>query len=191
MQVSSRQIGGSKVFDADGRPVGRLARVIIDPDNGSVLAFELDLRGPRFISPHDLIAWKSGYLTLGQNYDLHSPADLVRLDRVLKVNPADLVGRKVVTESGTKIGTVTEYSLDTETQVLASLTARKTFLGLWYYDTRLIRQSQIVEIRPRLIIVRDSFLRLPARQNAQGEFDLQKSPTLDQALSVPEDRTSS
>jgi sporulation protein YlmC with PRC-barrel domain len=191
MLVSSRQISGSKVFDADGRPVGRLSRVIIDPDNGSVLAFELDSRGPRYISPHDLVSWKSGYLTLGQDFDLHGAGELVRLDRLLHQQPLDLVGRKVATESGTALGKVTDYTVDAGRQVLASLTVRKTFLGLWYYDTRLIRQSQIVEIRPQLIVVRDSLLRVPARQKPGDEFDLQNAPTLDQALSVPEDRTSS
>lgn len=189
MYISAKQIAGSKVFDTDGQPVGRLARVILDPDNGQILAFELIKRSPKYISPRDIISWKKNYLILGQNYEIHCGDDLIRLQKVLNSRRVDIASRKVLTESGTYIGRVTDYSLHTNHYVLASITTQKSFLGLWYYDTRLIHQSSIVEIKPRRIIVRDSLLKLPARQSSPDEFALQNSPTFDRALSVPEDRT--
>jgi sporulation protein YlmC with PRC-barrel domain len=188
MYISAKQIAGSKVFDSEGQPVGRLARVILDPDNGQILAFELIKRSPKYLSPRDLVSWKKNYLILGQNYEIHSGEDLIRLQKVLRSGRVDIIGRKVRTESGTYVGIVTDCSLHTNHYVLASITTQKSFLGLWYYDTRLIHQSQIVEIKPRQIIVRDSLLKLPA-QSSPDEFAPQSSPTFDRALSVPEDRT--
>ncbi len=189
MYISSRQIAGSKVFDSEGQPVGRLARVILDPDNGQILAFELIKRDPKYLSPRDIISWKKNYLILGQHYEIHSGNDLIRLQKVLQSRHVDISGRRVRTESGTYIGRVTDYSLHTTHNVLASITTQKSFWGLWSYDTRLIHQSSILEIKPREIIVRDSLLKLPARQSSPDEFALQNSPTFDRALSVPEDRT--
>jgi len=190
MYISAKQVVGSKVFDSEGQPVGRLARVIIDPDNGRILAFELFRKGEKYLSPRDVISWKKNYLILGQQYEIHHAADLIRLDKLLHSRYVDLLGRQVRTASGTALGQVTDYSLHCEHFMLASITAQKSYFGLWFSDARLIHQSSIIEIKPRQIIVRDALLQHPARQNAQDEFDLQNSPTFDQALSVPEDRTS-
>ncbi len=190
MYLSARQIAGSKVFDSEGQPVGRLARIILDPSNGRILAFELIQKGEKYLSPRDVISWKKNYLVLGQQYEIHTAADLVRLQKVISQGRLDLLGRPVRTESGIKLGRVTDYSLHCDHFMLASITVQKSFLGLWSFDTRLIHQTSIVEIKPREIIVHDSLLKLPARQGSPDEFALQKSPTFDRALSVPEDRTS-
>lgn len=188
MYISAKQVASSKVFDADGHLLGQLARVRVNPDNGQILAFEMSCKGACFISPHDVLNWKNEYLLLGQDYEIHHAQDLVRLSECLKNGNTDLIGKKVRTEGGTQLGFVTDYSLDSRHMVLSSITVQKSFLGLFSFDTRLIHQANIVEIRPKIVIVRDSWMKVPAR-NSPGQFDLRNSPTLDQALSVPEDQT--
>lgn len=188
MQISASQIPATKVFSSEGQLIGRLSRVHLDRQNGSILAFEIARQGARFISPQDVMSWKTAYLRLGQNYEIHQSEDLVRLAQSLKVSGGDLISKKVRTEAGTKLGIVRDYTLDSKQMVLASITVQKILLGLFHYDTRLIRQSSILEIKPRQIIVRETWQKVPA-QNFPAQFDLQKAPTLDRALSVPEDHT--
>lgn len=188
MYISASQIPAAKVFDSEGHQLGQLSRVHLDAQNGSILAFEIAVKGPRFISPQDIINWKTEYLTLGQEYEIHDAVDLVRLAQSLKDAGGDLIGKKVRTEGGTKLGLVSDYTLNSKQLVLSSITVQKNFLGLFHFDTRLIHQKNILEIKPRLIIVRESWMKVPA-QNSPEQFGLQKSPTLDRALSVPEDHT--
>lgn len=180
MYITASQIRSAKVFDADGHQLGQLLRVHLDQQNGSILAFEMDQKGPRFISPHDVLGWKTSFLILGQDYEIHDASDLVRLAQSLQRAGGDLIGKKVRTEGGTKLGKVYSYTLNTKRMVLASITVQKSLLGVFRYDTRLIHQCNILEIKPRLIIVRETWMKIPA-QNSPEKFDLQNSPTLDRA----------
>lgn len=188
MNINASQIPAAKVFDSEGHQLGQLSRVHIDPQNGHILAFEMVRKGARFISTQDVLNWKSEYLILGQDYEIHHAEDLVRLSQALKSSEGNLIGKKVRTEGGTKLGFVSDFTLQAKQLVLASITVQKSFLGLFHYDTRIIHQANILEIKPRVIIVRETWMKLPARNSAE-QFGLQNSPTLDRALSVPEDRT--
>lgn len=180
MYIGNRQIKGAKVYDSDGHLIAFLERVLIDPDNGRVLALQAQLRGDNLISPYDVIAWKQSHLTLGQHYQFHSPEDLVRVAKLLQSKSPDLLGKKVRTENHQSLGEVTAYSINTDHFLLASVTAQKGF-WFWKWSTRLIHYNQIVEITSQEVIVKDSLIKLPLRQNARDKFALQKSPTLDQA----------
>ncbi len=189
MYISYHQIPGSKVYDSDGHLITRLTRLLIDPDNGRILALETTLKGPHLLSPQDILSWKRHYLTLGQQYEFHSPADLVRVQKLLKFQQPFLIGKKVRTENGTFLGTVQDFSIDTNRFILASISVQKRIF-LWKKQTLLIHQSQIVEIKSEEIIVKDTLVTLPVRQNSLGKFGLRRSPTLDQALCEPVDHTS-
>ncbi|MCC6643275.1 PRC-barrel domain-containing protein [Candidatus Peregrinibacteria bacterium] len=189
MYISSKQIFDSKVYDHDGHFVALVKHVIINPDNGHVLAFLLNSKQPNLISPQDVISWKNQYLSLGQNYELHHPQDLVRLHKLYYNRCTDLLKRSVRTENGFKIGQVIEYTINSKNFILASITVQKKVLGLFPGRTHLIHYSAIVEIKPREIIIKDSTIKLSIRQSSRDKFALRTDPTFDQALSEPEVRT--
>lgn len=190
MYISSKQILGAKLYDHDGHFIARIRRVIINPDTGHILAFLLYSGRPNLISPQDIVSWKQHYLSLSQNYELHYPADLVRLHKLYTNHCTDLLKRRVRTESGFKMGKIIEYSLNTKSFSLASITTQKSFFGLFPGQTFLIHHTAIVDIKPREVIVKDSLLKLPLFQNTPGKFALSSGQTFDSALSEPESRTS-
>ncbi len=181
MYISSKQILGAKLYDHDGHFVGRIRRVILNPDNGHILAFLLYTSRPNLISPQDIVSWKQHYLSLGQNYELHQPEDLVRLHKLYTHHCTDLLKRRVRTESGVKLGKIVEYSLNTKSFSLASITAQKSLFGLFLGQTLLIHHTAIVNIKPREIIVKDSFIKIPLFQNTPGKFALSSGQTFDSA----------
>lgn len=190
MEISAKHLGQTKVFDTQGNPLGHLREAVIDPDNGQILGFTTNRRSPfgaptaNLISPHDVIKWEKDILILGQRYEFHQNSDLVRVDRLFKSQKAHLLNKKVRTENGQKLGYVTDYNLNQNLKILASITCQKRFLRFFYYGSLIIRQKNIIEITPREIIVKDSTIKLPATnlvQSTPDKFSLQSSPTFDRA----------
>lgn len=175
MYQSSRQLHGSKVFTSSGDYLCWVKRVIIDHNNGQVLGFVTSLPHPNnILSIMDVLHWLQDSLFLCEDYDFHSSEDLVRIQKALRNHP-DLIGKKVRTESKIPLGVVTDFSLDTTRHLLASITAEKSFLKLFYFDGRIIHQNNILEITPKHIIVRDSVIKIMLNQTIQGK-STQRSP---------------
>lgn len=190
MEISAKQLGHTKVFDTKGNLLCHLRRAILDPNNGQILGFTTNRRSSfaspkaNLISPHDVISWKKDILVLGQRYEFHQASELVRIDRLLKGHKSDLLGKKVRTENGRNLGHVTDYALNQNLKILSSITCKKSFLNLFHHDSRVIHQKNILEIKPKEIIVKDITIKLPLTnlvQSTPGKFSLQNSPTFDRA----------
>ncbi|MCC7431957.1 PRC-barrel domain-containing protein [Candidatus Peregrinibacteria bacterium] len=188
MYISAQQLFGSDIYDQEGHLIGKIKRAIFSPDNGQILALELLKSSPNLLSPKDIHAWKKGYLVIAQETEFHTRHDLIRIQRLFDQNNTTLLGKPVQTVSGQKLGKVTDYSINTIAQSLASITTHKSFF-IFYYDTRLIHQKNIHEITPKAVIVKDTNESKTTAQNIHEKFDLHNSPTFDQALFSPEDRT--
>lgn len=190
MQISAGQITGSKVFDTEGKPIGKVLRAIIDVETGHILAFEMKMKGARYISPQDVTSWKGTYLILGQEYEIHEAKDLVRLHDLIKSRKQGIIGKKVVTESGQKLGMATDYQMNSKYFSLSNISVEKSFFGLFRYDGKLISHKSIVRITSKKIIVLDAWEKIRASQNSPEKLGLRNAATLDRALSVDEDHTS-
>jgi uncharacterized protein YrrD len=180
MYISSKQIRGTAVYSHDGRLLDYLEKIWINPDNGHLLALQVKNHRPNLISPHDLVDWQISHLKLGQRFEFHAPEELVRVAQLLQSKHPGLIGKKVRTENLTKLGQVTDFSINTKTLLLASLTAQTKF---WFRKNpvHLIHYSQIIEITPTEVIVKDSLIKIPISQSSPDKFSLQNSPTFDQA----------
>lgn len=190
MFIAAPQLAHAKILDPQGNLLCHLKRVIIDPANGQILAFLTTYKGrsgssrANLISPHDILHWKREALILGNRYEFHPLSDLVRVQHLFKTGPTNLIGLKVRTENGQKLGIVTDYTINISMKVLASITAQKTLFHFLHFDTRLIHQKNIIEITPKEIIVKDTTIKSPALNLAQStpdKFSLQNSPTFDRA----------
>jgi sporulation protein YlmC with PRC-barrel domain len=130
MQISARQIAGSKVFDSDGKPLGKISGVFLDPEKGNILAFGMYQKAAKYISPQDVISWKGNYLILGQEYEIHDAEDLIRLTELLKSQKHGILGKKVQTESGTTLGIATNFHINSKYFLLSNVTVHKSFFSM-------------------------------------------------------------
>jgi sporulation protein YlmC with PRC-barrel domain len=141
-----------------GAQIAKTNTFIIDPRQLKVVAFYLS--GPRLdVNPAVLnVADVREFGSMGLIVDsadvITAPDDLVRLREVLEFN-FRLENKQVVTESGKKIGTVTNFALDSTTLYIVKLHVRP---GLWqsFNNTELlIDRGQVIQVNDHQVIVKD------------------------------------
>lgn len=166
------KICGLPVFAADSlRPICSVIDLVIDPNSGKVLAFLVDARKWLVVAPIDITAIKHGVFI--HDYEDIIPAeDILRVKEVLN-KYGSLYKKKVVTESGVKIGKIFDYVVDDfgggnsgngpHGQLVGALSLKKIYtaknlLGIAQFDGRIIMAANIIEVMPDRVIVKDDVL---------------------------------
>lgn len=117
------------VSTADAETVGRVADVVVDPDPARIVALRLDkvAGDARYVSWQDLQAFGQDVVTIPSHDVLRQPEN----DRERKVGKDFAVlGKRVLTDAGRELGTVSDVEFDPETgRVTALLTDREQIDG--------------------------------------------------------------
>jgi len=154
VEILYSKIIGTPVYEMDGlRPVLLVQDIVIDPENGKLLAFVVDERSGLIVCPIDVVAVRHGIV-------IRSESDLGHIDDVLRVKTVvegigSFFKKPVVTESGKTIGKVIDMALDEKFLVLTKLYTAKVFLGIVQRDARIIPAGNIIEVTAGKIVVKD------------------------------------
>ncbi|HVQ43659.1 MAG TPA: PRC-barrel domain-containing protein [Candidatus Saccharimonadia bacterium] len=87
--------------------------------------------------------------------DLTDPADIVRLKADLKDRYSPL-GQSVIADTGRRLGSVEDYSINLDTNRVQKLHIRRPLFWGWFSPNLIIDRTQIVDITPSHITVRDT-----------------------------------
>jgi uncharacterized protein YrrD len=142
-----------------GAQIAVTGEFVIDPRQLKVVAFYCN--GPRLdVNPAVLNVGDIREIgNLGIIVDsadvLMSPEDLVRLKEVLDYHFA-FEGKHVVTESGQKLGTVVNFSLDSTTLFVVKLHVRPGMWQAWGTTELIIDRTQIVHVTDDEVVVKDA-----------------------------------
>lgn len=173
MLISGSRLRGVQVLSLHlGGPIAQTVEPVIDPNDLSVVAFTVT--GPQVGRENgDILETRSvrEYSRMGMIVDsadeLVNRSDIIRLDEVMKLN-FRLVGLKVVSKSGKKMGKVEDYTVDTTSFQIIQIIIKRPVLKGFIDPELVIGRSEIVEIDDYKIIVKD-----------ENEKALKKSGTKD------------
>ncbi len=146
-------VGSAVVEIASSRPTTTVKDLVVDPENGKLIAFVVDLRKNLVIAPIDVLSW-------GLTISINSHDSIVEGNEILRVDAVQqrnipIIHQKVETKDGEYLGSVNDYAINTKDFSLRKIYVAKGFLGLIRYETRIIPAKQIVEMLPDKIIVKD------------------------------------
>lgn len=145
-------IGMSVITEYSSLPVALVRDVIIDPENGKLLAFVVNK--DNIIVPIDIIGINNGLIISDKDHILPI-SDVLRVQEVSKMK-INIIGASVVTERAKmNLGRVVDYEIDAKHMVLTKIHVAKTFF-FFRFQERIIYQRQIVKIGKEIIIVKDS-----------------------------------
>lgn len=145
-----------------GSRIGTIGRAIINPNNLKLEGWYADnLRDKGdYILPtlevRDLIP--KG-IVVNDHTALTDPEDLVRMKETIEID-FELIGKQVVTESGRKVGKVTDYAVDDESFYIQKLYVSASLLRGLSQQQYIINRSAIQEITDRKIVVPDNTIKL-------------------------------
>ncbi len=143
MPVLSLHVGGE---------VAVTTKAIIDPEDLRVRAYEVD--GPildndpevgYILDTNDVREFSQEGLIIDSTDRFANDGDIIRIDEIKKLE-FDLIGLKVVTSKGKKIGKVVDYTLDSNTFMVYQIVVQRPFMESFIDPQLTINRSQITEI---------------------------------------------
>ena len=151
--IGSTIVGNSVLSLHVGGAIGKATSAIIDPENLNILAYTVD--GPvvknnpecgNILDINDIREVSTDGLIIDSSDVLVNREDVLHLDEVMKLN-FSLIGLKVVTKKGKKIGKIVDYTFDSNSFMVYQLIVQRPVGFASFNDPHLtINRSQIVEI---------------------------------------------
>jgi uncharacterized protein YrrD len=141
-----------------GQIVSWVDEPILDPTSLEVVA--LSCTGPHAKHPlilicRDIRQFAADCVIVDDEDNLTDPEDIARLSSSLKGHYSP-IAKPVVTESGSKLGSVEDYSISLDTTRIQKLHVRRPFPHSFFSPSLIIDRGQIIEVTPERIIVRDT-----------------------------------
>ena len=160
MLTASTELIGTPILSMQaGGAIGQIIDLIVDPDTLKIIAFRLG-GGPIPRSGANLLDVSSirEYSSLGMVIDsideLVSAEDVVKLDKVIKLN-FSLIGLKVETKKGSKLGKVIDYTVTPDNFTIQQLIIKRPIVKSFVDSELTIHRKEIAEVTDYKIIVKD------------------------------------
>lgn len=147
------------VEEDTGEILGELGGMLIDPDKGKIEGIFVLIRG--FFSGTEYFCLSDDIVRIGTRIGVRSadvislPEEFIRL-QTLFADPRTILGQQIRTKSGRIVGKCADLQFNTKTFRLEWIFPKK----LWRWGIAL-PASEILEVLPEAIIVRDTVLPEP------------------------------
>ena len=171
MLITSTKLLGTPVLSVQtSGAIAQIDSAIIDPDNLKIIAFKLS--GPAVTSQANLLDVKSirEYSHLGLIIDsedeLINSNDVIKIKDVLDLN-FNLLGLKVETRKGSKLGHITGYTFNSDDFVIQQIIVKRPLVKSFVDPELTIHRREIVEITDYKVVVKDEEKVLKARANKE------------------------
>ena len=159
MLVSANRLIGTPILSMQAASsVGTITDPIVDPNGLKIIAFYLS--GPMINSSNEILDVKSirEYSRFGCVIDsideLSAKDDIIKVSQVLELN-FNLLGLKVETKKGTKLGRVSDYTVTSEDFMVQQIIVRRPLIKSLSDPELTIPRREIIEITDYKIIVKD------------------------------------
>lgn len=168
---ASRLIGARVLSVQAGGAIAQVSEPIIDPDTLKIIAFRLSgplvNKSPANILDVSSIREYSNYGIVIDNIDeLVAPDDVVKIAKVLELN-FNLIGLKVETKKGSKLGKVSNYTVTSDNFTTQQIIVKRPVIKSFVDPELTIHRKEIVEITDYKIIVKDEEKVIKARSEKE------------------------
>lgn len=160
MLVYASKLVGTPVLSvrAGGR-VSTVAEAIVDPDQLKIIAFRLrggavSAAGPNLLAVSSLREYSPYGFVIDDLNELVAEDEIVRLSEVLKLN-FSLVGLKVESKRGTKLGKLADFTVSTDDFLVQQLLVHRPALKAFLDPELIIPRREIVEVTDYKVIIKD------------------------------------
>jgi uncharacterized protein YrrD len=148
-----------------GSKIAETTQPIIDPRSLTIVAYEVEgpllSEHPSFIRIADIRELGNLGMIIDSSDEIVGKNDVVKVNELLALN-FNLIGMKVVDTKNKKLGSVINYTLDTDSFVIQQLSVRGGLISSLSSTGHMVHRSQITEISDTTITVKSTEKQLPA-----------------------------
>lgn len=142
-----------------GGMIAKTTRLIIDPNDLKVIAFELT--GPEvggengtILQVKDVREFSGVGMVVDSIDEFVNPGDVIKLDKILELE-FELIGKKVESKKGSKLGKISTFMINTEDFTIQQFVVQRPIMKAFLDPELLIGRSEIVKVTDEKVIVRD------------------------------------
>lgn len=150
--------------------IGEAAGCIIDSKDGAFLGIKIIStveKQPKVIPSNEIKGFGPDFVLVKDMQSLSEPEDVVRIKEALLIDPI-IIGSKVETECGQKLGRVEDATLNLKLSALERLYVHPRGFLNFFATSLIISAKKIIEIKRDLIIVSDEFVKVEAKKVAEA-----------------------
>ena len=138
--------------------IGIISNTIVDPDTLKIIAFRvkgaLGPDGGNVLDANSIREYSEFGLVIDAADELVKDDDIVKIKNVLELN-FSLLGLKVETKKGSKLGKVLDFTVTDDNFSVAQIIVKRPTVKSFFDSELVIPRAEIVEITDYKIIVRD------------------------------------
>jgi sporulation protein YlmC with PRC-barrel domain len=159
MYALASQMDGLPVISLQtGEAVAWTRQPIIDVGTLEIRAFRCETTKSKHLQilmARDIRQLAADCVIVDNEEELTDPDDIVRMKSIISssYNPID---KQVVSDTGRKLGLVEDFTINLDTNRVQKLHVRQSILRAWMGNSLIIDRTQIIDIAPKHITVRDS-----------------------------------
>lgn len=166
MLIQTSNLIGLPVGALDSqKKIGTVKKIIIDPDNGGFLGFEIKARGffnkNKILSIVDVSEFDRHGLVTRSEENLVDSTEIIRVDKVLK-RKIKVLGTKAITESKQYLGKINDLLIDID----SSMIVKYYIKGLW--QDRILPANKVIKITAGAVIFAEDAIEEPIVAEAEG-----------------------
>lgn len=144
-----------------GGPIAWVDAEVVDPEKLKIVAFYVS--GPAIqndpevgdiLESRDVREFSNLGMIIDSAETFVNEGDVAKLDKILALN-FSLIGLKVETKKGTKLGKIIDFVVDTETFMVHQLVVKRPLAKALIDPELIVPRKEIVEVNDYKIIVKD------------------------------------
>lgn len=169
--MNSRLIGTPVLSIQIGGPIGRVTSSILDPNTLKIIAFRLEgplIRDNNLLDVRSIREYSEYGMVVDDIDELVTDSDVIKIQEILKLN-FDLIGLKVETKKGNKLGKVSDFTVTSEDFFTKQIIVKRPVVKSLNDPELIISRQEIVEITDYKVIVKDGEKTVKAH-TAKEEF---------------------
>ena len=141
------QTVGTSIVSELGQRLGRIGDIIINPDTGKIAGFSVAPSNKKFVAQIDVLSW-TNYIKVNDITDIVEVDDVIQIENIINEGRA-IYRKKVYTKDDEYIGVVIDMGLDNKLFKLNCLVVAKGFLGIIFWNKKIIAAQDIIEIQKK------------------------------------------
>ena len=150
----------------DSGRIATIVRPIIDPDNLQIIAFRafgaIGENGGNILDAKSIREYSNLGVVIDSRDEFVNDTDVVKIKNVLELN-FDLIGLKVETKKGSKLGRIIDYTVTENDFLVQQVIVKRPTIKSFLDPELTIPRAEIIEVTDDKIIVKDEEKKIKER----------------------------